>query len=137
MRRDRAAACVALCLLAAPVSAEAVLSLDVGARTLDIPPSVIAEMEISESGGITDVFLRLMPGAVDDLARLTADAAGRTMTLRVCGAALMEAVVRDRIGSGTVYLAGTTMIRAEAMRALWHGRASCDTLGPEVFENGQ
>jgi len=49
----------------------------------------------------------------------------------------MEAVVRDRIGSGTVYLAGTTMIRAEAMRALWHGRARCDTLGPEVFENGQ
>jgi hypothetical protein len=25
-------------------------------------PSAIADMEISESGGITDVFLRLMPG---------------------------------------------------------------------------
>jgi hypothetical protein len=137
MRRDRAAACVALCLLAAPVSAEAVLSLGVGARTLDIPPSAIAEMEISESGGITDVFLRLMPGAAEDLARLTGEAAGRTMTLSVCGVTLMEAVVQERIGSGTVYLAGTTMIRAEAMRALWHGRASCDTLGPEVFEYGQ
>ncbi|SRR6056297_91376 len=137
MRRDRAAACVALCLLAAPVSAEAVLSLGVGARTLDIPPSAIAEMDISESGGITDVFLRLMPGASDALAHLTEEAIGRTMTLSVCGAPLIAPVVRERIGSGTVYIAGTTMIRAEAMRALWHGRARCDTLGPEVFENGQ
>jgi len=136
MRRDRAVACLGLCLLAAPVSAEAVVSLGVEGATLDLPPAALAEIEISESGGITDVFLRLMPRAAEDLARLSADA-GRTMTLSVCGATLMEAVVRDRIGSGTVYLAGTTMIRAEAMRALWHGRARCDTLGPEVFENGQ
>jgi len=137
MRRDLAAACLGLCLLAAPVSVEAVVSLGVEGATFDIPPAAIAEIEISESGGITDVFLRLMPRAAAELARLTGEAAAQTMTLRVCGATLMKAVVRDRIGSGTVYLAGTTMIRAEAMRALWHGRARCDTLGPEVFENGQ
>jgi hypothetical protein len=137
MRLDRVAACLALCLFAAPVSAEALLSLGVEGGTLDIPPSAIAGMDISESGGITDVFLRVMPGAAEDLARLTGEATGQTMTLSVCGTVLMEAAVHDRIGSGTIYLAGTTMIRAEAMRALWHGRARCDTLGPEVFENGQ
>jgi hypothetical protein len=49
----------------------------------------------------------------------------------------MEAMVRERIDTGTIYLAGTTMVRAEAMRALWHGRATCDTLDPEVFVHGQ
>jgi hypothetical protein len=55
-----------LLLLAAmwgsPLLADAVLSLGAGDRTLDIAPSGIADMDISESGGITDVFLRLMPG---------------------------------------------------------------------------
>jgi hypothetical protein len=59
------------------------------------------------------------------------------VTLSVCGATPDGAVIRDRIGSGTIYLAGTTMVRAEAMRALWHGRASCDTLDPEVFGHGE
>jgi hypothetical protein len=57
--------------------------------------------------------------------------------LRVCDTTLMEAMVRERIDTGTIYLAGTTMVRAEAMRALWHGRATCDTLDPEVFVHGQ
>lgn len=120
-----------------PATADAVFTLGFGAREVQVPPSGIAAMEISESGGITDVFLRLMPGAAQDLADLTGDAAGQVMALRVCGVTLMQAEAGDRIGTGTVYLAGTTMVRAEAMRALWHGRATCDTLGAEVFGHGQ
>jgi hypothetical protein len=41
-----------------------------GDRTLDIAPSGIADMDISESGGITDVFLRLMPGPASAFAEL-------------------------------------------------------------------
>ncbi len=50
---------------------------------------------------------------------------------------MLEAAVRDRIGRGAVYFAGTTAVRAGALRALWHGRSGCDTLGPEVFEHGK
>jgi preprotein translocase subunit SecD len=131
------AACLAAMNAAWPVEADTVLSLSVEDVTLDILPASIAEMDISESGDITDVFFRLMPGATEDFARFTGEGIGRTMTLSVCGATLMAPVVRERIDSGTIYLAGTTMVRAEAMRALWHGRASCDTLDPEVFEHGQ
>jgi hypothetical protein len=130
-------AALAVAFTTSALSAEPVLSLEAGSDRLDIPPSAISAMEISESGGITDVFLRLMPGASDALADLTEAAIGQTMTLRVCGTPLMAPVVQERIDSGTIYLPGTTMIRAEAMRALWHGRASCDTLQPEVFEHGQ
>jgi hypothetical protein len=130
-------AALAVAFTTSALSAEPVLSLEAGSDRLDIPPSAISAMEISESGGITDVFLRLMPGASDALADLTEAAIGQTMTLRVCGTPLMAPVVQERIDSGTIYLPGTTMIRAEAMRALWHGRARCDTLQPEVFEHGQ
>lgn len=124
-------------VLTQPLLAETVMSLSAGGQDLQIPASAIAAIEISESGGITDVFFRLMPGATDDLALLTEGAIGQTMVVSVCGATVMAPVVRERIDTGTIYLAGTTMVRAEAMRALWHGRSSCDTLQPEVFENGQ
>jgi hypothetical protein len=108
-----------------------------GDRTLDIAPSGIADMDISESGGITDVFLRLMPGRAVAFAELHRRRDRRNPCCASATRRLMEAVVRDRIGTGTIYLAGTTMVRAEAMRALWHGRATCDTLDPEVFVHGQ
>jgi hypothetical protein len=113
------------------------LTLSVGQAGMDIPRSAVAAMEISESGGITDIFLRLLPAAAADMAELTGNSIGERMEVRACGSVMMEAVVRDRIGSGTIYLDGTTAVRAEALRALWHGRASCDTLDPEVFEHGK
>jgi hypothetical protein len=136
-RRRIAAILLPLMLWAGPGRADAVVTIFAGSEVLEIPPSAIAEMEISESGGITDVFLRLMPGASVDLAGLAAGADEEIVTLRVCRATLLQSVARDRIGSGTIYIAGTTMVRAEAMRALWHGRASCDTLDPEVFGHGE
>jgi hypothetical protein len=136
-RRRIAAILLPLMLWAGPGRADAVVTIFAGSEVLEIPPSAIAEMEISESGGITDVFLRLMPGASVDLAGLAAGAAEEIVTLSVCRTTLLQSVTRDRIGSGTIYIAGTTMVRAEAMRALWHGRASCDTLDPEVFGHGE
>jgi GNAT superfamily N-acetyltransferase len=59
----------AAAMWSSPLLADAVLSLGAGDRTLDIAPSGIADMDISESGGITDVFLRLMPGASGGLRR--------------------------------------------------------------------
>lgn len=118
-------------------AAPPLLTLSVGQAERDVPRSGVAAIEASESGGITDVFLRLMPGSADALADLTGDTVGQSLALRVCDTVLMAATVRERIDTGTIYLAGTTMVRAEAIRALWHGRASCDTLAPEVFEHGQ
>lgn len=136
-RRRLPAMLLPLILLAGPVRSDAVLTLVAGPEVLDIPPSAIAEMEISESGGITDVFLRLMPRASVALGDMARASAGETVRLTVCGATVIADVAPDRIGADTIYLAGTTMVRAEAMRALWHGRASCDTLAPEVFGHGK
>jgi hypothetical protein len=66
---------------------------------VDIAPSGIADMDISESGGITDVFLRLMPGP-EALRRVHRRAIGRTLVLRVCGTTPDGAMVRERIDSG-------------------------------------
>lgn len=136
-RRRLAAMLVLPMLWVGAARAEAVLTIAAGDAALDIPASAIAEMEISESGGITDVFLRLMPGASGTLADMMQGAGAARVRLSVCGAMLAADMARNRIGADTIYLAGTTMVRAEAMRALWHGRASCDTLDPEVFGHGK
>jgi hypothetical protein len=118
-------------------AAAPLLTLSVGQVEVEVRRSAVAAVETSESGGITDFFLRLMPSAAGDLAELTAGSLGEWMQVRVSGAVMLEAAVRDRIGRGTVYLAGTTAVGAGALRTLWHGRAGCDTLGPEVFEHGK
>jgi preprotein translocase subunit SecD len=123
-------------LLTAPAASETLLTLSTGSKTLEIARSGVADIESSESGGITDVFLRLMPGAAEALGDLTGRSTGGRMELAVCGTVVMAPVIRTRIDSGTIYLAGTTAVRAEAFRALWHGRATCDTLNPEVFGYG-
>lgn len=121
----------------APVVADTILSLSTSRVTLEITAPGIVDMDISESGGTTDMFLRLRPGVAAALADMTAEAIGEVMAVRVCDTILVAPVVQERIDGGTLYLAGTTMVRAEAIRALWQGRARCDTLGPEVFEDGK
>jgi hypothetical protein len=100
-------------------------------------PRDIAAMEISESGGITDIFIRLAPAATETMRRRTERGTGTPMIVRVCGTVMLRTTLHAPVDSGTVYLPGTTAVRAEAMRALWHGRARCDTLDAEVFEHGQ
>lgn len=113
-----------------------VLSYTVLGRETAIFPRDIAAVEISESGGITDVFLRFGGAATKTLSLMTAAAIDTPMVVQVCGAVMLEATVQDTIRSGTLYLPNTTAVRAEALRALWHGRARCDTFAPEVFTDG-
>lgn len=108
----------------------------VGGRDLAIFPRDISVLEISESGGITDIFVRLGGDASKTLSMMTEDAVGLPMSLRVCGAVMLAAGVHGPNRSGTVYIRDTTAVRAEALRALWHGRATCDTLDAEVFTDG-
>jgi hypothetical protein len=114
-----------------------VLVYTLSGEDVAVMPRDVAAIEISESGGITDVFVRLAPDATAAFAALTSAAIGETMIVRVCGTALLAAVVQAPIDSGTLYIHGTNAIRAEGMRALWHGRSRCDTLEAEVFEHGQ
>jgi hypothetical protein len=114
-----------------------VLVYELTGEVVAIMPRDVAAIEISESGGITDIFLRLEPEATGALARVTASGIGAPLVVRACGTVMLEAVVQAPIDSGTLYLHGTNALRAEAVRALWHGRLRCDTVGPEVFEHGK
>lgn len=94
----------------------------------------LREMDISEAGGYADIFVTLMPAAG---ARLAAAgfATGARLQVTFCGLALATPPLRDR-RSGHLYIANTSVLRAEALRAVWQGRARCDTLAPEVFQDG-
>ncbi|WP_284260511.1 hypothetical protein [Roseicyclus amphidinii] len=141
-----AAFCSAL-LLAPPVPADSlgarlglappdpVLVYTLAGQEVALMPRDVAAIEISESGGITDVFVRLALPATDAMTGLMDASAGQPMTVRVCDVLMLETVVAAPTNSGTLYIPGTNALRAEGMRALWHGRARCDTLGPEVFEH--
>jgi len=124
-------------LLRQDPSDAAVVRYVVIGREVAIWPQDVAALEFSESGGITDIFVRLTPNARRVLADMTELAIGTPMQVKACGTVLLEVVVQAPITSGTIYIADTTMVRAEAMRALWHGRDRCDTLAPEVFDHGQ
>ena len=113
-----------------------VMAVQIGAQDLVLWPRDIARIDISESGGITDLFLWLEGGAAKALALATEAAPGAPMVARVCGTVMLDAVVDSANATGTIYLPNTNAARAEALRALWHGRARCDTVGPEVFSNG-
>jgi hypothetical protein len=125
------------CALLAGTQAPAtpLLTLAAGEAEFPVDRAAVAAIEISESGGITDVFLRLLPQAADVLDLFTGGAGG-AVAVSACGSVLDGAAVHLSEGTGTIYLANTNAERAEALRALWHGRASCDTLDPEVFGHG-
>lgn len=116
---------------------EAVLHYSVSQRDLAIFPRDIIALEISDSGGITDIFLRLGGEASKTLSMMTENAVGMPMIVRVCGRVMLAAVVQVPVRSGTVYIPDTTAIRAEALRALWQGRSRCDTMDAEVFIDGE
>lgn len=103
---------------------------------LEITAGDILRLQISESGGKADVFIQLGDAARDELAILTAASIGQPLAISACGAVLSAPVVQDQILSGTIVISDTTVIRAEALRALWHGRTSCAQTDPEVFANG-
>jgi len=129
----------ALCLVSlhtGPSWADAALfTLRYEDQALPIPTADVAEIDLSELGGRTDVFITLMPGAGDILSALSVPAGGR-LEVEFCGITLRTPPVRPPL-TGHVYIEETTFLRGDALRAVWHGRASCDRLVPEVLTNGQ
>jgi hypothetical protein len=135
--RGRASLC---CLLAVALASqagaeEAFLTLTDGSVAIEVSAVDVAEIDISELGGFTDVFVTLMPRAGVLLAQAPF-AEGTRLAVGFCGIAMATPPVRPPL-TGHVYIAETSLARAEALRAVWQGRARCDTLGPEVFEHGQ
>ena len=126
----------ALQLLLTPVPIPMMTYAVVG-RVNSVTPADVFEIEISESGGITDIFIRLSPAATAEFAEWTTLATGVPMTVSICGAPVLEAVIQAPITSGTLYIPNLIDVQAEALRDVWQGRATCSTLSPEVFPIGQ
>lgn len=115
---------------------DAVLRYTLIGREVALQPWDIESVDLSESGGITDIFIRLTPEAAATLAAMTDLAQGTPMVVTICGHVLRASEVTEPNATGTLYLPDTTAARGEALRALWHGRARCDTVAPEVFTDG-
>lgn len=103
-------------------------------RQLNFAQGDILELHLSESGGQAEVFVRLGEPARDALADLTRLSVGQVIDIGFCDHIFTSPVVHAPIDSGTFVITGTTVQRAEALRALWHGRTGCDELAPELFE---
>lgn len=152
MRYNTFALCVASCLLAGPAVAHTegksaldlliegppppMMSYVLIGRATGIEPTDIAAIEISDSGDITDVFVRLAPEATMEFTEWTTLGVGFEMRVSICGMNVLQAVVQAPINTGTLYILDLNAIQAEAMRALWSGRETCATLDPEVFPLG-
>lgn len=115
---------------------EPVIVLNSEGGAVSIYPRDIAAMDISESGGITDIFLRFTPDAARSVAVLTARSVGMRLSVAACGHVFRDAVVQSPVEGDSLYLPGTNAVRAEALRALWHGRHTCDTLQPGGLPDG-
>lgn len=116
---------------------EPVLRLVSENPTLAFYPRDIVAIDISESGGITDMFVRLSPEdgrALAELTRLSLDAPFRIMA---CEHILLDTSLRVPNEGASLYLPNTTAVRAEAIRALWHGRRTCETLDPGALPDGE
>ena len=123
----------ALHLLQAPSAAPPLFSYTVIGRNTALTPADVFEIEISESGGITDIFLRLRGNAVAGLEQATGMAVGDPLTVLACGSVVLAARIEVPVTTGTLYIPDITAQQAEALRAVWQGRATCTDFPPEVF----
>ncbi|GEM_PF-3101235 len=120
-----------------PTEVFSMLSYAVMDEANALNPADVFEIEISESGGITDVFVRLAPGAVVAFADSTQQAIGKTMVVSICGNPVLRATVRAAMTSGTLYIPNINAVQAEALRSVWHGRQTCQDIPAEVFPIAQ
>ena len=116
---------------------EPFLVLQSGPGTVVAGPLDIDDIEISESGGRTDLFIRLAPEATARLREVTAPPSPTPLGATICGRPVPIVETPLPVTSGTVYIADRTAQEGEAMRALWSGRIRCAALSPEVFSNAQ
>ncbi len=106
-------------------------------RLIAISPADVFEIEISKSGGITDIFIRLSAPAADQMARWTTLASGSAITVAICGLPVFHNDDVAANTSGTLYIPNLTFVQADALRSVWHGRETCSTLPQEVFSIAQ
>ena len=66
-----------------------VLVYELRGDAVAIMPRDVAGIEISESGGITDIFLRLEPEATGVLAAITTAGLGAPLVVRACGTVML------------------------------------------------
>ena len=102
-------------------------------RMTAVTPIDVSEIEISSSGDLTDVFIRFFDPAGDELGEWTTLAEGFAMVVAICGYRVMEVESVSPMTTGTLYIPNLTFVQADALRSVWHGRATCSTLPPEVF----
>jgi hypothetical protein len=121
-----------LALLTEPVDFPMLSYTTIG-RLNAIAPADVFEIDISESGGITDIFIRLSAPATAELAQWTELAEGYAMTVSICGAEVLQIYSVESNTSGTLYIPNLTFVQADALRTVWHGRATCASLPPDVF----
>lgn len=124
-----------LALLLAP-GPEPFMSYAMIGRITSLKPTDIAAIEISDSGDITDVFVRMEPEATADFAEWTEIATGFPLSVSICDMRVLEATVQAPVTTGTIYIPNLNAVQAEALRALWHGRQTCSDIPAEVFPDG-
>lgn len=116
-----------------PRDYDPVVSFVLPDTVLSIGPREIAAIEMSESGGITDIFFRFKTTAAMRFDRFLTTAMGEVLEVRVCGYLMQRMPVSEQPVTGSFYLSGTNALRGEAIRALWHGRAQCDDFEETLF----
>jgi len=126
----------ALSLLEGPTDLPMISYTTIG-RVHAISSLDVREIEISSSGGITDIFVRLFPTAARELAEWTTLADGFAISFAICGATVLRTESLSPNTSGALYIPNLTFTQADALRSVWHGRETCFTLPPEVFPIGQ
>lgn len=131
MRRLAPLALVALWPLAPATAAPDALIVESAAAQVAIPLFDIADIAVSESGGIAEIFVTVMPGVAARLDALQV-APGERLSAMICGLRFESAPMRLPV-TGHIYLVQTTMMRGWALQALWQGIASCESLSPAVF----
>lgn len=121
----------AFCTLAPAFAETPRLSVASAAGSVALSLFDIADIAVSESGAITEIFVTLMPGTETQLAAL-GPTEGEQLIAHICGLNFQSAPMRLPL-TGHIYLVQTTMMRGWALQALWQGTATCETLSPEIF----
>ncbi|MGV6888881.1 hypothetical protein ACTYEO_06495 [Rhodophyticola sp. SM2404] len=116
-----------------PRDYDPVVSFVLPEAALPIGPREITAIEMSESGGITDIFFRFKTTAAMRFDRFLTNATGEVLEVRVCGYLMQRITVPEQPVAGAFYLSGTNALRGEAIRALWHGRAQCNDFEETLF----
>lgn len=122
---------VTLWPLAPAMAAPDALIVESAAAQVALSLFDIADIAVSESGGIAEIFVTVMPAVAARLDALQV-APGERLSAMICGLRFESAPMRLPM-TGHIYLVQTTVMRGWALQELWQGTARCETLSPAVF----